>query len=163
MSVKIIDKEVLREGEWPTHVEGVSAYRKITRIIRESTRESEFGIVGEEHAVRRYDYTVTDVMDRTLHLVGGFGGGFGGSVGVSKRFDGWTGLLERTDGDLIATERKDVVPVKIAALGKPELASYLCVIHEMSYEEAGEAVGVSPHTAKQYLRDIGRRRRRKSS
>lgn len=162
MEVKIIDKEVLREGEWPTHVEGVSAYRKITKITREPTKESEFGIVGKEHYARRYDYTVTDVMDRAVHLVGGFGGGLGGNVRASRKFDAWTGLLERTDGDLIATERKDAVPVKIAALGKPELASYLCVIHEMSYEEAGEAVGVSPHTAKQYLRDISRRRRRKS-
>lgn len=53
----------------------------------------------------------------------------------------------------------DLVPIQIAAEGKPCIAAYLSEVHRLRNGDIAEKIGVSEATAKQYVSDYRHSRR----
>lgn len=70
----------------------------------------------------------------------------------------WAALWSRTNGTRFVTDR-EVIPYKVAALGKPAIAVYLSEVHAMSIEEVADALEVAKQTVVQYRSDFISHRR----
>jgi DNA-directed RNA polymerase specialized sigma24 family protein len=53
----------------------------------------------------------------------------------------------------------DVIPVTIAALGKPYIAAYLYAAHNLGIEEIADVLDIKQSSVSQYLSDVANQHR----
>lgn len=152
--MKTIKEEIRKIAEIDTPVDGVSVRKLSKGVVREATEKSKYRSPGDRYTYSVTSYVVFDDEGRTVEIETGWP--------HSRGLNVWLGLLARSGGSIPLAEQEDLVPVKIAALGKPEVAGYLFAVHNLNRAEIGDILGVAPETVNQYLSDISRGRRKKS-
>lgn len=78
------------------------------------------------------------------------------SGSINKNKAGAIAVLWYRSGGFKITDDCSLVPVKIAALGKPAIASYLDVTQNINREEIAELLNVSKGTVEQYVSKVRR-------
>lgn len=78
--------------------------------------------------------------------------------GAKRKALCWAAIMYET-GLREMESNSEVVPIKVAALGKPYVAAYMYAAHELGMDEIGAHLDVSPNTVSQYLTDVGKLRR----
>jgi hypothetical protein len=82
-----------------------------------------------------------------------------GSRSINRRRGQLMGELWHRTGDINLTDAPDVIPVKIAVMGKPAMAAYLDTVHKVDKRETAEDLDVSLGTVEQYFSDFKKGRR----
>ena len=63
------------------------------------------------------------------------------------------GLWERTGG-FVVTDDEDLIPVDVSLEGKPAIATYLTIVHQLESSEVADQLGISANTVHQYMAGI---------
>ena len=63
------------------------------------------------------------------------------------------GLWERTDGFAV-TDDVDLIPVDVAVEGKPVIATYLKIVHQLESSVVADRLGISSNTVGQYMAGV---------
>jgi hypothetical protein len=90
--------------------------------------------------------------------------------GDEFEFSNWSRSINRRRGQLLGelfgrtggmkiTTNSEVIPLKIAVMGKPAIAAYLDTVHTVSKEKIAEQLEVSLGTVEQYFSDFKEGRR----
>ena len=82
-----------------------------------------------------------------------------GSRSINRRRGQLMGELWHRTGDMKLTDDPDIIPVKIAVMGKPAMAAYLDTVHKVDKREIAEGFNVSHGTIEQYFSDFKEGRR----
>jgi len=82
-----------------------------------------------------------------------------GSRSINRRRGQLMGELWHRAGDMKLTDGPDVIPVKIAVMGKPAMAAYLDTVHKVDKREIADELDVSLGTIEQYFSDFKEGRR----
>ena len=79
-----------------------------------------------------------------------------GSRSENKNKAGAMAILWYRSGGFEMSESPSMIPVEIAAMGKPAMAAYLDVVHSTNREKIGEMLEISKGTVEQYISKVRR-------
>lgn len=79
-----------------------------------------------------------------------------GTMSKNKNKAGAMAILWHRSGGFRITDSHSVIPVKIAAMGKPSIAAYLDTVHSVDREKIGDMLDTTKGTIEQYISKVRR-------